>query len=63
MAIVSATVTMSATASLAVVGTSHVTTPPLVNQIIALAGQDPALIGAIGYADDVFTTRLLGDIN
>jgi len=63
MATVSATVAMAATTSMSVVGNSHVTTPPLVDQIAALAGQDPALIGATGYIDDVFTTRLAGDIN
>jgi len=47
MATVSATVAMAATTSMSVVGNSHVTTPPL----------------ATGYIDDVFTTRLAGDIN
>jgi hypothetical protein len=37
------------------------TTPPLVDQIAALAGLDPAMLGATGYMDDVFTTRLAGD--
>jgi hypothetical protein len=54
---------MAATTSMAVVGTSYVMTPLLVDQIAALAGQDPALLGATGYMDDVFTTRLAGDIN
>jgi hypothetical protein len=63
MAVVSGVVNMSVTTSMAVVGNSHITTTPLVDQIAALAGQDPALLGATGYADDVFTTRLAGDIN
>jgi hypothetical protein len=56
-------VSMTATTSMAVVGNSHVTTPLLVDQIIALAGQDPAMLGATGYIDDVFTTRLAGDVH
>jgi hypothetical protein len=56
-------VTMAATTSMAVVGNSHVTTPLLVDQILGVIGQDPALLGATGYVDDVFTTRLAGDIS
>lgn len=63
MIIDSGAVSMAATTSMVVVGNSHVTTPPLVDQIAALAGQDPAMIGATGYMDDAFTTRLAGDIN
>lgn len=63
MIVNSGAITMTATASMAVVGNSHITTPPLVDQIAALAGQDPAMIGATGYIDEVFTTRLAGDIN
>ena len=54
---------MSATTSMAVTGNSHITTPSLYEQIVAVCGQDPALLGATGYVDDVFTTRLVGDIN
>lgn len=54
-------VTMTATSSMAVVGNSHVTTPLLVDQIAALAGRDPAMLGATSYMDDVFTVRLSGD--
>jgi hypothetical protein len=61
MAQVNAAVTMSATTSMAVIGNSHVTTPLLVEQILGVLGQDPALIGAMGYVDDVFTVRLAGD--
>jgi hypothetical protein len=60
---VTAAVTMAATSSLVVIGTSHITTPPLVDQVLGVLGQDPALIGAMGYVDDMFTTRLAGDIN
>jgi hypothetical protein len=35
--------------------------PSLVDQIAALAGEDPALIGATGYLDDIFTSRLMSD--
>lgn len=35
--------------------------PSLADQIAAVAGQDSLLIGASGYMDDVFTTRLWGD--
>jgi hypothetical protein len=44
-----------------IAGMVRPTAPPLVDQIAALAGQDPALMGASGYGDDVFTTRLWGD--
>jgi hypothetical protein len=59
----SGAITMGVTTTMVVVGNSHITTPPLVDQIAALAGQDPAMLGATGYADEVFTTRLAGDIN
>jgi hypothetical protein len=35
--------------------------PSLADQIAALAGQDPLMVGATGYLDDIFTTRLLSD--
>lgn len=63
MTVVGGAVSMSATTSMVVVGNSHITTPSLVDQIAALGGRDPAMIGATGYVDDVFTTRLAGDIN
>jgi hypothetical protein len=63
VAVVSGAITMGATTTMVVVGNSHITTTPLVDQIAALSGQDPAMLGATGYIDDVFTTRLAGDIN
>ena len=63
MATVSAAVTMTATTAMVVVGNSHITTPSLLAQVTAVAGQDPALLGATGYGDEVYTTRLMGDIN
>lgn len=63
MTVVAGAVSMSATTAMVVTGNSHITTPLLVDQIAALVGQDPAMIGATGYVDDVFTTRLAGDIN
>jgi len=54
---------MSATTSMVVTGNSHITTPTLLQQITAVVDQDPALIGAQGYVDEVYTTRLVGDIN
>ena len=63
MVTVSGAVSMTATADLDVVGDSHVTTPTLLQHVTAVAGQDPALIGALGYGDEVYTTRLVGDIN
>lgn len=62
MAAVSGAVAMSATTSMVVTGDSHITTPSLYEQIVAICGQDPALLGATGYVDDVFTTRLVGDV-
>lgn len=61
MAVVDGMISMAVTTTMAVVGNSHITTPPLVDQIAALAGQDPALLGATGYIDDVFPVRLVGD--
>lgn len=61
MAAVSGDVTMTAESSMVIAGMVRPTAPPLVDQIAALAGQDPALMGASGYGDDVFTTRLWGD--
>jgi hypothetical protein len=60
MSVVSGVVTMTASTTMVV---TPLQPPPLVDQIIALSGQDPALLGAMGYMDDVFTTRLVGDIN
>jgi len=63
VAVVGAAVTMSATTSMVVTGNSHITTPTLLQQITAVVDQDPALIGAQGYVDEVYSTRLVGDIN
>lgn len=38
-----------------------VTPPSLADHLAAVAGQDPILMGATGYLDDVFTSRLAGD--
>jgi len=35
--------------------------PTLFDQIQALEGQDPIMVGATGYMDDIFTTRLVSD--
>jgi len=35
--------------------------PTLEEQIAAVAGQDPSFLGATGYLDDVFTSRLASD--
>jgi hypothetical protein len=56
-------VTMSATTALFVVGNSVPKPIPLIDQIQGVLGQDPALLGATGYMDDVFPTRLSGDID
>jgi hypothetical protein len=34
--------------------------PSLADQIISVAGQDPILLGATGYMDNIFTSRLAG---
>jgi hypothetical protein len=34
---------------------------PLLFHILAAEGQDPILLGATGYADTVFTSRLVSD--
>lgn len=60
---------MSQTGSVAMSGTASMQTdagvvhvpPTLEDQIISVAGQDPILMGATGYMDNVFTTRLVGD--
>jgi hypothetical protein len=55
-------VALQAGASMSVSATvDHVSEPSLEEQITALAGQDPILLGATGYMDPVFTTRLVGD--
>ena len=61
-----ARVVMHATTDMQVVATTHHITPvapTLADQIAAVAGQDPILLGATGYGDDVFTSRLVGDTN
>jgi hypothetical protein len=35
--------------------------PSLADQIASVAGRDPILLGATGYMDTVFTSRLAGD--
>lgn len=40
---------------------SKVAPYPLAFHIAAAAGTDPILWGATGYADEVFTVRLVGD--
>jgi hypothetical protein len=58
MATVTDTVAFSATATLTVV----VGVPPsLEDQILGVLDQDPILLGASGYLDTVFTSRLAGD--
>jgi hypothetical protein len=57
---------MSATASMMVTAEVHHISPvfpTLAEQIAAVAGEDPILLGATGYGDDVFTSRLVGDTN
>ena len=58
-------VNMAASTSMVVRGTAIPVGPPpapsLADQIAAVVGQDPVLLGATGYLDDVFTSRLTGD--
>lgn len=56
MTTVNAQVQMSASSDLE---SPHI--PTLEEQIKALEGQDPLLVGSTGYMDDVFTNRLWGD--
>lgn len=52
-------VSMSASSGMAIEAT---TSPPsLVDHLVEVAGQDPILMGATGYLDTVFTSRLMGD--
>jgi hypothetical protein len=58
----SLSVTMSARASLVVFPEpGPVTLPSLEDQLLSVLDQDPIFVGATGYLDPVFTTRLVGD--
>lgn len=35
---------------------------PLEEQILSVLGEDPILLGASGYLDTIFTTRLVGTV-
>lgn len=59
MATVSGSTVLSASTSMTVSATLPL--PSLFDQISALEGQDPLMVGATAYADDVFTLRLWGD--
>jgi hypothetical protein len=54
-------VVMAATSGMTIAAQVLPFPPPLIDQIMAVVGQDPALIGATGYLDEVFTSRLMGD--
>lgn len=54
--------TASGQASVAATDFRSYPTPfPLVDMILASVGKDPVMLGATGYADEVFTVRLVGD--
>ena len=57
----SSLVELSAAAAMMVSAVVDHVMPSLEDQLAALAGQDPILLGATGYMDNVFTTRLVGD--
>jgi hypothetical protein len=61
VATVSGTVTMASHTSMSVAAVVRPKVPTLLDQITALEGQDPLMVGATGYLDDIFTTRLVGD--
>lgn len=61
MATVTGAVALSATTSMTVDGTLTYEPPSLFDQITAVAGEDPILLGATGYVDTVFTSRLASD--
>jgi hypothetical protein len=58
-------VNMAASTSMRVSATvtrlGPVTPPSLADQIAAVINEDPILLGATGYLDDVYTSRLVGD--
>ena len=56
-----AQVMMSVSAKLTVDADVRRKAPSLFDQIQALEGQDPIMVGATGYMDDIFTTRLVSD--
>jgi len=67
MTVQAATATISGLVSLAAITgmTVQVTLagpmPTLAEQIAAVAGEDPIFLGATGYVDTVFTSRLASD--